>query len=65
MSRPSDKPVEPDQLISCDTCLKEIPSTDAHNVESDEYVHHFCGLDCYDRWRHKGEHSHDQAASDD
>ena len=59
MSNPPMKPAEPEELLSCDVCLKEIPAEHAQSVESDEYVHHFCGLECYEKWRHKGEHSHD------
>ena len=42
-------PQAPPQL-SCEVCLTEIPSTVAHTVEGEDYVHHFCGTDCLERW---------------
>ena len=41
------------ELISCDICMKEFPSEDAKISEIDDYVMHFCGLDCYDKWHNK------------
>jgi hypothetical protein len=38
-------------LVSCDVCLKEIPASEARSDEADDYVRHFCGLECYDKWR--------------
>jgi hypothetical protein len=43
-------PTEPD-LVACEICLKELPPHESHNVEEEEYVQHFCGLECYDLWR--------------
>jgi len=40
-----------DDLISCELCLKEVPQSEAKNVEVNDYVVHFCGLDCYDKWQ--------------
>ena len=37
-------------LISCEICLKSISKQDSKSVEVDDYVAHFCGLDCYDNW---------------
>lgn len=35
----------------CEVCLREIPP-DALNVsDAQDYVHHFCGLDCLESWR--------------
>ena len=39
------------EQISCDICLKEIPISEAKNEEANDYVAHFCGLECYDQWR--------------
>ncbi len=39
------------QKFECHICLNEIPRTVGDNVEGDEYVLHFFGLDCYQKWR--------------
>ncbi len=39
------------ETISCDICLKEIPSTVNQNSEADEYVSNYCGLECYQEWK--------------
>jgi hypothetical protein len=43
-------PAEP-SLVACDVCLREIPLSVAVSSEADDYVQHFCGLDCYNLWR--------------
>ena len=43
----------PEELVSCDICLKEIPVSEAKNDEASDYVRHFCGVDCYDKWKHQ------------
>ena len=47
MPKPSEKPVEEGQ-VACSACLKEIPVSEAHSDEADDYVRYFCGLECYD-----------------
>lgn len=42
-----------DEQVSCEICLKEIPASEAQNAEASDYVAHFCGLDCYDKWSHQ------------
>ncbi|MBI3285639.1 MAG: DUF3330 domain-containing protein [Burkholderiales bacterium] len=37
--------------INCCVCCKEIPLDAAFTPEGSEYVEHFCGLDCYERFR--------------
>lgn len=44
----SDKSCE---ILSCEVCLTEIPADLAKNFEGPDYVHHFCGLDCLEKWR--------------
>lgn len=43
-------PVEPN-TVACDVCLKDIPETVAKTMEGEDYIHHFCGLDCYKKWQ--------------
>ena len=42
-------------LVQCGVCLKEIPASEAKNAEASDYVAHFCGLDCYEKWLDKAE----------
>jgi len=50
----SDKmtPKEPEH-VSCDICMKEIPIDEANSFETVDYVIHFCGLECFDKWKEK------------
>lgn len=48
MSRPIQ--IEPENL-ACAVCLKEIPSSVAHGQEGDDYMRHFCGIECYSVWK--------------
>lgn len=46
----NDKRVEL-ELVACDVCLKEIPKSDAMVPDVTDYIVHFCGLDCYEKWK--------------
>ena len=46
---PADEPV-----MSCEVCLKEIPTDSGEYLETDEYVQHFCGIECYNQWKNRG-----------
>jgi hypothetical protein len=46
------EPVEP-EMVACEVCLKEIPESVAQSMEGEDYVHHFCGLECFERWKIK------------
>ena len=50
----SDKitPKEPEH-VSCDICMKEIPPSEANSFEVVDYVVHFCGLECFNKWKEK------------
>jgi hypothetical protein len=37
--------------VPCEVCLKEIPRSEAQTSEVDDYVLHFCGIDCYRKWQ--------------
>ena len=44
-------PKEPEKMVACDICLKEIPDSAAKSMEGADYIHHFCGLECYQKWQ--------------
>jgi hypothetical protein len=33
--------------------MKEIPIDEASSFEAVDYVIHFCGLECFDKWKEK------------
>lgn len=39
------------QLLNCDICLDEIPVNGDEYNETDEYVIHLCGIECYNQWK--------------
>lgn len=43
------------ELIECEICLREVPITEATNPEASDYVVHYYGLDCYERWTAQNE----------
>lgn len=47
-------PAEPNN-VACSICLKEIPESVAMSSEADEYTQHFCGIECYNKWRDEPE----------
>lgn len=49
----SDKPVET-TLVSCEVCLKQVPQSEATVPEAVDYFVHFCGLECYEKWKNQG-----------
>ena len=48
-----------DEMVACEVCLKEIPITEAKNEEATDYVVHFCGLDCYAKWKEQNNKEED------
>ena len=42
-----------DQQLSCELCLKSVPLSESEISEAEDYVAYFCGLECYDIWRHQ------------
>lgn len=42
-----------DEKVACEVCLKEIQRSEATSTEVTDYVAHFCGLECYDKWKDK------------
>lgn len=43
-------PVE-DEIVACAVCFEEIPVSEARSAEASDYVHHFCGLECFAKWQ--------------
>lgn len=43
------------ERVPCDVCHHDIPLSEAFVAEATDYVVHFCGLECYDRWRRRRE----------
>jgi hypothetical protein len=41
--------------IACEVCLREVPTSEAKRAETQDYVVHFCGLECYEKWVQKQE----------
>jgi len=46
-----DKTQAHEEKVACKICLKEIPVSEAKSDEASDYVAHFCGLDCYSKWK--------------
>lgn len=44
------------EQVSCQVCRKLLPADEAVVEEAKDYVHWFCGQDCYQHWQH----DHDQ-----
>lgn len=42
------------EQVSCEVCKKEVPQSAAVNFEVNDYVAHFCGLECYAQWKGRG-----------
>jgi len=41
--------------VSCDICMKEVPIDEANSFEAVDYVVHFCGLECFEKWKKKNQ----------
>jgi len=42
-----------EMTVSCEVCMKEIPASEAKTAEAVDYVAHFCGLECFEKWKHR------------
>ena len=38
-------------MVPCRTCLTEVPISEVIVSEATDYVAHFCGLECYQKWK--------------
>jgi hypothetical protein len=48
-------PLSETETISCEICLKEVPLSEANRFEAEDYVAHFCGLECFSTWKQRSE----------
>lgn len=53
-----------ERKVSCAECEQELPESRAISSEAEDYVHHFCGLDCHHRWRERHESKLGRVASE-
>ncbi|HEC20851.1 MAG TPA: DUF3330 domain-containing protein [Gammaproteobacteria bacterium] len=51
--------------LACNVCLAEIPESVAMSSEGDEYTQHFCGIECYNRWREETEKEASETTQED
>jgi len=42
---------QPEELVACKVCLKEIPRSVASSLEGSDYVLYFCGDTCFVEWQ--------------
>jgi hypothetical protein len=40
-----------EEKIACEVCRKLIPKAAALHAEGQDYVLHFCNIDCLDHWK--------------
>jgi hypothetical protein len=52
---PHPRPETVAEQVPCDVCHKEIPLSEANRFEAQDYVAHFCGLECYSVWKKRSE----------
>ncbi len=38
-------------VLNCAVCLKEVPADAIAVTDAQDYVQHFCGLDCLEIWQ--------------
>lgn len=48
------------EIVPCDVCRKEVPLSEAVIPEAVDYVAHFCGLDCYAKWKRQSQYAEKQ-----
>lgn len=39
------------KVVSCAVCLAEVPADAVSVMDAQDYVLHFCGLDCLEAWQ--------------
>jgi hypothetical protein len=56
---------ENEEKIACHVCKQMIPKATAVHAEGEEYVLHFCNLDCMDYWKKEKEQEGKDTESSD
>jgi len=51
------------EKVSYDVCRKEVPLSEAKISEAADYVAHFCGLECYAKWKQQSEQAGQQGGN--
>ena len=46
----AEKPIDVER-VPCEVCRKEVPKSESVVPEASDYLIHFCGLECYDKWK--------------
>jgi len=49
-----------EKKIACHVCKKLIPKAAALHAEGEEYVLHFCNIECLDYWKNQQEKEKDE-----
>jgi len=52
------------ETVECDVCLKEVPASEAVVPEDTDYVAHFCGIECYEKWKQRMPKKPDEQAEE-
>jgi hypothetical protein len=47
-------------LVACEVCLKQVPVSEATVPEATDYFVHFCGLECYEKWKKRPDAAKEQ-----
>lgn len=42
-------------LVACEVCMRQVPASEATVPEATDYFVHFCGLECYEKWKQQAE----------
>jgi len=53
------------EKISCHVCKKIIPRAAALHSEGEEYVLHFCDIECLDYWKKKDKEKSDKKTKEE
>lgn len=52
-------PKAEEPLLACKVCMKDIPESVGKSPEAEDYVQHFCGIECFSEWEKRNDASND------